>query len=128
MLPVTPELSRRARGVPAFAALRSLGRTGVIRLIDGLHANAVAMAQGLASITGVRVINDVDYTQVMLRMDSDDDTRALGEAILRDGTAVMTGAEWRGHATLRCSMSSWATTPVDVDRTVAAIARLVASM
>lgn len=125
---VTPELSRRARGVPAFAALRSLGRTGVIRLIDGLHANAVAMAQGLASITGVRVINDVDYTQVMLRMDSDDDTRALGEAILRDGTAVMTGAEWRGHATLRCSMSSWATTPADVDRTVAAIARLVASM
>lgn len=123
---VTPELSRRARGVPAWAAMRSLGRTGIAALIDRLHANAVAMAAGLAAIDGIEILNDVDYTQVMFRAASDAATRALGEAILRDGTAAVTGAEWRGVAALRCSMSSWATTPDDITRTVDAVRRLVA--
>ncbi|WP_309103146.1 aminotransferase class V-fold PLP-dependent enzyme [Microbacterium sp.] len=123
---VTPELSRRARGVPAWAAMRSLGRTGIIALLDRLHQNAVAMAAGLRSVDGIEVLNDVDYTQVMFRLDTDDATRALGEAILADGTAAVTGAQWRGLATLRCSMSSWATTSDDIDRTVAAIRRLAA--
>ncbi|WP_341974689.1 aminotransferase class V-fold PLP-dependent enzyme [Microbacterium sp. LTA6] len=122
---VTPELSRRARGVPAWAAMRSLGRTGIAELIERLHANAVSMAAGLAAIEGVEVRNDVDYTQVMFGLGSDEATRDLGAAILRDGTAVVTGAEWRGRAALRCSMSSWVTTAEDVDRTVAAIRRLV---
>lgn len=122
---VTPELSRRARGVPAWAAMRSLGRRGIARLVDGLHENAVAMASGLASIDGVRVLNEVDYTQVMFRLDSDDATRALGDAVLADGTAALTGAEWRGRAALRCSMSSWVTTRNDIERTVGAIRTLV---
>ena len=79
---------------------------------------------GLETIAGIAVLNDVDYTQVMFRAATDDATRALGAAILEDGTAVVTGAEWRGRATLRCSMSSWATTPDDIERTVAAIGRL----
>jgi hypothetical protein len=83
------------------------------------------MAAGLAAIDAVEVLNDVDYTQVMFRLETDDATRALGEAILADGTAAVTGAEWRGRATLRCSMSSWATTSSDIDRTVSAIRRLV---
>lgn len=122
---VTPELSRRARGVPAWAALRSLGRRGVADLLDGLHENAVAMAEGLASISGIEVLNDVVYTQVMFRLSSDDATRELGAAILAEGTAAVTGAEWRGRAALRCSMSSWATTPRDVAMTVDAIRALV---
>ncbi|MFD5214891.1 pyridoxal phosphate-dependent decarboxylase family protein [Microbacterium sp. NPDC058345] len=124
---VTPELSRRARGVPAWAALRSMGRRGVAGLIDRLHENARAMAEGLASIDGLEVLNDVVYTQVMIRLGSDAATRALGEAILEDGTAALTGAEWRGRAALRCSMSSWATTPADIDRTVEAIRTLAAT-
>lgn len=123
---VTPELSRRARGVPAWAAMRSLGRSGIAALIDRLHDNAVAMAAGLASIDGIEILNDVAYTQVMFRAESDAATRALGEAILLDGTAAVTGAEWRGRAALRCSMSSWATTPDDITRTVEAIRQLVA--
>ncbi|MDN3443924.1 aminotransferase class V-fold PLP-dependent enzyme [Microbacterium sp. APC 3901] len=122
---VTPELSRRARGVPAWAAMRSLGRSGIARLLDGLHENAVAMAEGLASIDGIRILNDVDYTQVMFRLEQDDATRALGDAVLAEGTAALTGAEWRGRAALRCSMSSWATTRDDIDRTVGAIRTLV---
>lgn len=122
---VTPELSRRARGVPAWAAMRSLGRDGIARLIDRLHENAVAMAAGLATIDGISILNDVDYTQVMFRLDEDDATRALGEAVLAEGTAALTGAQWRDRAALRCSMSSWVTTRDDIDRTVAAIRALV---
>jgi glutamate/tyrosine decarboxylase-like PLP-dependent enzyme len=125
---VNPELSRRGRGVPAWAALRSLGRRGVGDLVERLNVNAVRLEQGLRGIPGVTVVNEVPYTQVMFRLDSDDATRRLGEAILADGTAALTGAQWRGRATLRCSMSSWATTADDVDLTVAAIARLVAGM
>lgn len=124
---VTPELSRRARGVPAWAAMRSLGRSGIAELVDRLHANAVAMAAGLATIDGIDVLNEVGYTQVMFAAGSDAATRALGEAILLDGTAAVTGAEWRGRATLRCSMSSWATTPDDIERTVQATRRLAGS-
>lgn len=121
---VTPELSRRARGVPAWAAMRSLGTTGISALIDRLHANAVSMAEGLASIEGIEVINDVDYTQVMFATGSDAATRALGDAILADGTAAVTGAVWRERAVLRCSMSSWVTSDEDIVRTVAAVRRL----
>jgi glutamate/tyrosine decarboxylase-like PLP-dependent enzyme len=110
--------------VPVWAALRSLGKDGVAALVDRMRANAAAMADGLVAIPGVTVVNEVPYTQVMFRLDDDDATRALGTAILADGTAAMTGAEWGGHAVLRCSMSSWATTPDDIEATLAAIARL----
>lgn len=122
---VSPELSRRARGVPAWAAMRGLGRRGLAALMDRLHDNAVMMAAGLASIDGVEVLNEVVYTQVMFRLASDEATRELGAAVLAEGTAAMTGAEWRGRSALRCSMSSWATTPDDIDRTVSAIRQLV---
>ncbi len=123
---VGPELSRRGRGVPAWAALRSLGRRGVADLVERLHANAQRLAAGLRGIPGLEIVHDVPYTQVMFRLGSDEATRALGAAILEDGTAVLTGAVWQGRATLRCSMSSWVTTTEDVDATVAAIARLAA--
>ncbi|MBT2486011.1 MULTISPECIES: aminotransferase class V-fold PLP-dependent enzyme [unclassified Microbacterium] len=122
---VTPELSRRARGVPAWAAMRSLGRSGIAALVERLHDNAVAMAEGLASIGGIEILNDVDYTQVMFCARSDAATRALGDAILIDGTAALTGAQWRGRAALRCSMSSWVTSDQDISRTVDAVRRLV---
>ncbi|MGF2948001.1 pyridoxal phosphate-dependent decarboxylase family protein [Microbacterium alcoholitolerans] len=123
----TPELSRRARGVPAWAALRALGRAGVAALIERLHENALLFADGLSSIDEIEILNDVDYTQVMFRLASDERTRQLGAAILSEGTAAVTGAEWRGRAALRCSMSSWVTTASDIDRTVDAIRGLVRS-
>ena len=124
---VTPELSRRGRGVPVWAALRALGRSGVAELVDRLHRNALQLEARLREVPGITVVNDVVYTQVMFRLDDDEATRALGAAILTDGTAALTGALWRGRAVLRCSMSNWATTPEDIDRTVAAIARLAAT-
>lgn len=125
---LTPELSRRGRGVPAWAALRNLGRTGVADLVDRLHARAVRLEAGLRAIPAITVINAVDYTQVMFRLADDAATRALGAAVLADGTAALTGADWDGRAALRCSMSSWATTDDDIDMTVAAIARLTGEL
>ncbi|MCR2811871.1 aminotransferase class V-fold PLP-dependent enzyme [Microbacterium sp. zg.Y1090] len=121
---ITPELSRRGRGVPAWAALRSLGRDGVVELVERLHRNARQLEARLRAIPGISVVNDVVYTQVMFRLDDDDATRQLGAAILADGTAALTGAQWRGRAVLRCSMSNWATSSADIDRTADAIARL----
>lgn len=121
---VTPELSRRARGVPVWAALRSLGRRGVAELVERLHRNARTLERGLRAIDGFTVVNDVPYTQVMFRLDDDDATRTLGAAILTDGTAAVTPAEWDGRAVLRCSMSSWVTTDDDLERTLDAFARL----
>jgi glutamate/tyrosine decarboxylase-like PLP-dependent enzyme len=123
---VTPELSRRARGVPVWAALRSLGRTGVAGLIDRLRANAVALEAGLRRIPGVTIVAEVPFTQVMFRLDDDAATRALGAAILADGTAAVTPAEWHGRAVLRCSMSSWATSEGDIELTLQAFERLIA--
>ncbi|MFG6491907.1 pyridoxal phosphate-dependent decarboxylase family protein [Microbacterium sp. P03] len=121
---VTPELSRRGRGVPTWAALRSLGRRGVGDLVDRLHANARLLAARLRDVPGVTVVDDPPYTQVLFHLADDAATRALGAAILADGTAALTGAEWRGRAVLRCSMSSWATTDADIALTIGAIARL----
>ena len=59
-----PELSRRARGVPVWAALRSLGRSGVAELVDRLAGNARALAAGIAAIAGAEILNDVVFTQV----------------------------------------------------------------
>lgn len=122
---LTPELSRRGRGVPVWAALRSLGRRGVAELVQGMCENARLLAEGLGGIPGITVVNDVDYTQVMFRLDEDDATRRLGAEILREGTAAMTGAEWHGRAVIRCSVSSWATTARDVRRTLDAVRGLV---
>lgn len=123
----TPELSRRARGVPVWAALRSLGSAGVAALVERLCARAQRLEAGLRRIPGVTVINDVGYTQVLFRLASDEDTQTLGAAILAEGTAALTGARWRGRAVLRCSVSSWRTTEEDVDATLDAIARLASS-
>jgi glutamate/tyrosine decarboxylase-like PLP-dependent enzyme len=127
-LDLVPELSRRARGFPVWAVLRSLGRSGVAALVDGLCRNARRLAAGLASVPGATVLNDVVFTQVLVAFVDDDTTREVGRRVLADGTAVLTPSTWRGRAVLRCSVSNWATTADDVDRTVAALARIVADV
>lgn len=123
-----PELSRRARGFPVWAALRSLGGDGLAALIDQLCARATQMAVGLAAIPGVEVVNEVAFTQVMTSFGDDARTAEAGRRLLAGGEAVFTPATWRGRAVQRCSLSSWATTPADVDRTVEAVRRVVATL
>lgn len=123
----TPEFSRRARGFPILAVLRSLGRSGVEELVARLCARATQMAEGIAPILGAEVLNDVVFTQVLTAFGDDDTTRAVGRWLLADGTAVFTPSVWAGRAVQRCSVSSWATTREDVEKTLTAVRRAVSA-
>ncbi len=123
-----PELSRRARGVPVWAALRALGRSGVAGLVEGLARNARALAEGLGRVEGAAVQNEVVYTQVCVAFDDDDTTRAVTDRILSDGITWMSGSLWRGRRVLRVSVSNWTTDDRDVARSLDAVARAAASV
>ena len=122
-----PELSRRARGVPVYAALAQLGRAGVADLVQGLAGAATAIADGLADIPGARVLNDVVYTQVCAAFGDDDRTRLVGEALRAGGVALASPSEWHGTAVLRFSVSNWLTDAAEAGRTVAAVREAVAA-
>lgn len=118
----TPEFSRRARGVPVYAALRSLGRSGLAKLIDGSCDQAERMANRLADADGVEILNDVVLNQVLVRFDDDDQTtNAVIERTQQDGTCWLSGSNFRGRAVMRVSFVGWQTTADDVDRSAAAI-------
>jgi glutamate/tyrosine decarboxylase-like PLP-dependent enzyme len=116
-----PELSRRARGVPVWAALKSLGRSGVADLVDGLHANARAIADGIAEIPGAEILNEVVYTQVSVSFGSDERTAEVTDRLLASGVAWMSGSRWRNRTVLRVSVSNWSTDAEDVAASVAAV-------
>ena len=119
---LTPELSRRARGVDAWAALASLGRSGVRELIERCCRHAQRLAQGLRD-AGHEVLNDVVLNQVLVRFGDADTTRRTIEAIQRDGTCWCGITEWQGRTAMRISVCSWATTDDDVERSLAAMNR-----
>ncbi len=122
----TPEFSRRARSVPVYAALRQLGRSGVAELVERCCDAATALADGLARVPGCRVLNEVVLNQVLVRFDDDARTTAALAAFQADGEAWTSGTVWEGRAAIRFSVSSWRTTPNDVERTVAAFERAAA--
>jgi glutamate/tyrosine decarboxylase-like PLP-dependent enzyme len=121
-----PELSRRGRAFTVWAVMRALGRSGIAALVDGLCANAARFAEGIASIDGARVENDVVYTQVCATFGSDSRTAEVTARLLADGTAWMSGSRWRGQQVLRLSVSNWSTTAGDVGRSLAALAKAAA--
>jgi glutamate/tyrosine decarboxylase-like PLP-dependent enzyme len=118
----TPEMSRRARGVELWAALRSLGRSGLADLVERTCAHARRFAIGLTEL-GYDVLNDVVINQVLVSFGAPDVTRAVIDAVQRDGTCWCGGTEWQGRAAMRISVSSWATMSDDVEASLAAIAR-----
>ena len=121
----TPELSRRARGVEVWAALKSLGRSGVAELVERCCTHATRFADGLRD-AGFEVLNDVVLNQVLVSFGSDEETRRVIECIQREGTCWCGGTQWRGRAAMRISVSSWATTTADVDASLVAIGRAAA--
>ncbi|WP_022887621.1 pyridoxal phosphate-dependent decarboxylase family protein [Glaciibacter superstes] len=123
-----PELSRRARGVPVWAALRSLGRSGVVDLVERLALRARELADGIALIPGAEVLNEVVFTQVSVSFGDDDRTRRVTQALLADGTAWMSGSRWHDRDVLRISVSNWSTDADDVAQSLAALERAVASV
>ncbi len=118
-----PEFSRRARGIPLYAALRTLGRDGVTELVDGCCAHAQRIAARLAAAgDDVEILNDVVLNQVLVRFAGDDDiTNAVIDRVQRDGTCWAGGSRWHGAAVMRISVSGWQTTAADADRSADAI-------
>jgi len=123
-----PEMSRRARGVTVWAALRSLGRSGVAELVERCCVLARRFAERLGSEPGVEILNEVVLNQVLVRFssasgDADALTRDVIAHVQADGTCWLGGTTWHGRAAMRISVSNWSTTAGDVDASAAAILR-----
>jgi glutamate/tyrosine decarboxylase-like PLP-dependent enzyme len=116
----TPEMSRRARGTEVWAALRTLGRAGVADLIERSCRHAERFAEGLRS-AGYQVLNEVVSNQVLVAFGNADTTRKVIDALQAEGICWCGGTVWQGQAAMRISVSSWATTDADVDRTLEAM-------
>lgn len=116
----TPDMSRRARGLEIWAALRSLGRSGVSELIERCCHHAARFADGLRA-AGYDVLNDVVLNQALVSFGDDDKTRRIIGAIQAEGTCWFGGTVWQGRAAMRVSVSSWATTDEDVERSLQAV-------
>ncbi|MBV9356503.1 MAG: aspartate aminotransferase family protein, partial [Chloroflexi bacterium] len=119
----TPETSRRARGTEIWAALRSLGRTGLAELIERDCQHATRFAEGLRA-AGYEVLNEVVLNQVLVAFGDEQTTRRVIAAIQHDGTCWCGGTSWHGRVAMRISVSSWATTADDVERSLAAMVRI----
>ncbi len=119
----TPELSRRARGVPIWAALRSLGRSGVADLIERTCRHARRFAEALTA-GGFEILNDVVLNQVLVAFGDAGRTQRVIAALQADGTCWCGGTVWQGRTAMRISVSSWATTDADVEKSIAAMLRV----
>ena len=118
----TPELSRRARGVDVWAALRALGRSGLDELIERNCRQAARFAEGLAA-AGHEILNDVVLNQVLVSFGEPAETKRVIAAVQDDGTCWCGGTVWQGRTAMRISVCSWATTDDDVERSLGAILR-----
>ena len=119
----TPELSRRARGVEVWAALRTLGRNGLINMVEGCCARAKQFGEEL-SAAGFEILNDVVLNQVLVSFGTPEQTLEIIGRIQDDGTCWCGRTVWQGKTAMRISVSNWATSEDDVRASVAAITRI----
>jgi glutamate/tyrosine decarboxylase-like PLP-dependent enzyme len=119
----TPELSRRARGIEVWAALHTLGRSGLADLVERTCRYAARFAEGLRA-AGYTILNEVVLNQVLVTFGDAERTRRVIAGIQRDGTCWCGGTTWQGQMAMRISVSSWATTDADVERSLQAMIRV----
>jgi glutamate/tyrosine decarboxylase-like PLP-dependent enzyme len=122
----TPELSRRARGVEVWAAMRSLGKAGLAELFERNCRQATRLADGLRA-AGYTILNDVVLNQALVAFGDAQRTRSVIAALQNEGTCWCGPTVWQGHTAMRISVSSWATTDDDVERSLAAMLRAATS-
>ena len=116
------ECSRRARAIPVWAALRTLGRSGVAKLVYGLHERAVQFADLLRGQPGVAILNNIVFNQVLVRFnDSDEVTRSVIAAAQREATMWLGGSQWRNQLVARISICNHATSATDIERSAKAL-------
>jgi glutamate/tyrosine decarboxylase-like PLP-dependent enzyme len=115
-----PEFSRRARGFAVYAALRSLGRAGVVELVERCCAVARRFAARIVELPGVELLNDVVLNQVLFRFEDDERTDAVLERVQESGRVWMSGTTWEGRKAIRVSVSNWRTGDEEADLAVEA--------
>jgi len=124
----TPEMSRRGRQIPVYAAMRHLGRSGIADLVERNCAQAARLARAMDGVEGAEVLNDVVLNQVLLRFDGDDErTARVIDELQRSGEAWLGGTTWHGLHAARVAFSNWSTTEEDVDRLAAALEAALAA-
>ena len=118
-----PEFSRRARGFAVYAAIRSLGRSGVAELVERCCSCAQLMASALSEMDGAEVLNDVTLNQVLVRFTRDgrNVSDEVMNAIQNEGTCWMSGSTWEDEPVVRISVCNWRTTEDDIRQSAAAI-------
>jgi len=121
-----PDFSRRARAVPLYATLRTLGRDGVREIVERCCRCAAHMADRLAEDPRVAVLNQVVLNQALFRFsapgrDTDELTSAVMTRVVEEGTCWVGGTRWNGQTAMRFSVSNWSTTREDIDRSADAI-------
>ncbi len=110
-----PEFSRRARGFAVYAALRSLGRRGLVEMVERCCAAATRFADGLRELPGVEVLNDVVLNQVLFRFENDARTEAVLASVQDAGRVWMSGTTWDGRKAIRLSVSNWQTGDAEIE-------------
>jgi glutamate/tyrosine decarboxylase-like PLP-dependent enzyme len=120
---LTLEFSRRGRGIPVWAALRTLGASGVEELVDRHCDQASRLADGLRE-AGFNVLNRVVLNQVLVRGDDDESTIAILKAAQQSGDIWFGQTVWQGQPAFRLSVSSWRTTDEHIDRAIALLRRI----
>jgi glutamate/tyrosine decarboxylase-like PLP-dependent enzyme len=121
----TPEASRRARGIEVWAALKSLGRSGLAGMIERNCRQAKRFADGLRA-AGFEILNDVVLNQVIVSFGDAETNKGVIAAVQQEGVCWCGGTIWHGRSAMRISVSSWATTDADVDLSLASIIRQAA--
>lgn len=119
----TPELSKKARAIEIWATLRSLGKKGIAELIDRTCSHAEKFAEGLTN-AGYKILNDVVVNQVLVSFGNSEKTDKIISELQKDGTCWVGGTKWNGESAMRISVSSWATTDDDVERSIEAMIRI----
>jgi glutamate/tyrosine decarboxylase-like PLP-dependent enzyme len=117
-----PEFSRRARGFPVYAALRSLGRSGIAELVERCCEGATRFAEAIVALPGVELLNEVVLNQVLFRFESDEQTDDVLRQVQNSGEVWMSGTTWAGRKAIRVSVSNWQTGNEEIDVAVSAFA------
>jgi glutamate/tyrosine decarboxylase-like PLP-dependent enzyme len=117
-----PEFSRRARGFAVYAALRSLGRSGLVDLVERCCDAATRFAAKIVEVEGAEVVNDVVLNQVLVRFESDERTDEVLARVQEDRRIWVGGTAWQGRKAIRVSVSNWQTGDDEIDLAVQAFA------
>lgn len=123
----TPEMSRRARGIEIWAALKALGRQGVADLVSRHCRQAQRFADGLRE-AGIEVLNDVELNQVLVKFGNADTTAQVIKVMQEERVMWAGNTTWQGHAAMRISVSGWGTTDEDIDRSLQSLLSAVDSV